>query len=443
MAADWLKFLNQPRSIETERDWSESPREILSLILSNLFFKDRRSFKLVCKSWNSIIPNTPLLPPAIDSQYFDSPCLIFSQRSSDCWKLFHSVYNGYYYLEFPELKDAEIHFSKDGWLLMSRDKSNLFFFSPFTKEKLQLPPTTDPFYSVCFTSTPTSPDCSVFGILGKSTRGRVNLGHIKIGDEEWELETFDNGAHYFWFSECPPVFCNGVYYCFDFNSRNFRVFDPRKDDDEHRWITCGECLETSEDEDNEDEGDEEDEDDEEENDDDEEDDENEEDDEELTETEEDEEEKEDEDEEEVKENEEDDYEEEEDDEDDDYDNGILYESYFAEVEGDIWGVFVTNHDRGFISVEKWDFAKMCWKKLDDLGDKCLYVSPSGTFAETCGVSGMANKIYFNKFHGKNGVMYSLTTRKYHSIEGNFASKNAFGLTEMDHGTWIKPTLHKM
>ncbi|KAK6157637.1 hypothetical protein DH2020_011885 [Rehmannia glutinosa] len=287
MAGNWLAFLNQPRSIETERSWSEYLGEILSLILSKLFFKDRNNFKLACKSWNSVIPNTPLLPPAIASPYFDSPCLIFSQRISDCWKLFH---NHYYYLE---LKDAEIHFSKDGWVLMSRDKSNLFFFSPFTKEKLNLPPTPDSFYSMCFTCAPTSPDCSVFGILGKSSRGRVNLSHIKIGDEEWELETFDNGAHYFRFSECPPVFCNGVYYCFDRNSRNFRVFDPRKDDDEHRWITCGECLETSEDE----------------------------------------------------------------------DNGIIYESYFAEVEGDIWGVFVTNDDRRFIRVEKWDFAKMCWKKM--------------------------------------------------------------------------------
>ncbi|GFP91625.1 hypothetical protein PHJA_001306500 [Phtheirospermum japonicum] len=117
--------------------------------------------------------------------------------------------------------------------------------------------------------------------------------------------------------------------------------------------------------------------------------------------------------------------------------GRAFEHYIAQVEGEIWGVFVTNDNRK-VSVRKWDFAGSRWKKLESLGDKCLYVSRAGMFAETCGViSGMENKIYFNKFRGKSGVLYSLATRMYHSIEGGFASRYAYGLTHMEHGTWIK------
>ncbi|GFP91624.1 hypothetical protein PHJA_001306400 [Phtheirospermum japonicum] len=113
------------------------------------------------------------------------------------------------------------------------------------------------------------------------------------------------------------------------------------------------------------------------------------------------------------------------------------EYYIAQVDGEICGVFVTSDDRK-VSVRKWDFRRSRWKKLESLGGKCLYVSRTGMFAEACGViSGMENKIYFNKFRGKSGVLYSLATRMYHSIDGDFASRYAYGLTHVEHGSWIK------
>lgn len=81
---------------------------------------------------------------------------------------------------------------------------------------------------------------------------------------------------------------------------------------------------------------------------------------------------------------------------------------------------------------------MRWSKLESLKDKCLYVSSNGSFAATCTIKDMANKIYFNKFYEKSNVMYSLSSRMYHSVVGNFASKEGYGLSQVVRGAWIKP-----
>lgn len=110
------------------------------------------------------------------------------------------------------------------------------------------------------------------------------------------------------------------------------------------------------------------------------------------------------------------------------------------MEGEIWGVFVTDEERE-VSVVKFDFSEMKWTELESLGNKCLYVSTNGSFVETCEEGDeMANKIYFTKFHDQNGVRYSLESGMYHSVAGDFASKGAFGLTHMEYGTWMKPNV---
>ncbi|XP_012833308.1 PREDICTED: F-box protein At3g56470-like [Erythranthe guttata] len=264
----------------------------------------------------------PFSPDPMNSCYFDSPCLMYSQSSNTSWKFYNSLRNEFCYLDLPELKDAEILYSKDGWLLMSQiNNGPLFFFNPLTRQKFQLPRTEEPFDSVCFTSPPTCSDCFVFGIFGSSHSDETEYGLIRFGDEEWKIELYDG----FMYANCPPVFHNGLYYCLDDEWRSFRVYDPTTDG----WTIC---------------------------------------------------------------------------------------------------------------VLKFDLSEMCWKKVESLGDKCLYVSPNGSFAEDCGEgSDKANKIYFNKFHGKNGVWYSLSSGMYHSNGGDFASKDAYGLTQVDYSTWIKST----
>lgn len=301
---------------------------------------------------------------------------------------------------------AEIHFSKYGWLLMSRDKCALLFFNPFTKVKFELPPTTSSFFTVCFTSPPTSSECFVFGIFTPTNNSQTEFGFIKFGDREWKSKWLVNGTHSFWPSNCPPLFHNEMYYCLDYKARNIREFDSTKED-EYRWIHFGKCHEAIEEE---------------------------------------------EEDEEEEEEEEDEDEEEEEDDGDANDEEIVHESYMVEVEGEIWGVFLRNNS-GQVSVEKLNLSEMRWKKLESLGDKCLYLSTKGSFAETCVVSDMANKISFNKFDGKNGIMYCLSSGMYQSVVGNFASKEVVGniasnevygpgLAQVDHGTWIKPSIYR-
>ncbi|KAG8379118.1 hypothetical protein BUALT_Bualt07G0054800 [Buddleja alternifolia] len=230
--------------------WSDLPMELLSLILSRLLLmRDRHAFKA---------------------------------GSNHSWKLFHSVYNDFYYLDFPELIEAEIRFSKYGWLLMSRGNM-LFFFNPFTKVKMELPPAISPFVSVSFSLPPTSKDCLVFGIHSTSSTHSTDLD----------------------------------------KSGNICIYDPDKP--EHPPIQL------------------------------------------------------------------------------DY-----------------------------------EYA-MKWVTLKSLGKKCFYVGPNGSFAETCTVKGMTNAIYFNKLHGCSGVLYSMSSGKYHSVDGEYTGEASNKLTETSfNSTWIKP-----
>ncbi|PIN25935.1 hypothetical protein CDL12_01349 [Handroanthus impetiginosus] len=267
--------------------------------------------------------------------------------------------NDFYYLDFPELMDTEILYSKYGWLLMSKHEVMLFFFNPSTKKKIELPHTNASFSSICFTSPPTSSCYIVFGILYTSLLNEIHFSFIKVGDEERESHTSDLGSEHFWRSTCPLVFLNGVYYCLDCTFGNIMMFDLTKDKYELIKLPP-----------------------------------------------------------------------------------IAHKRYMVEVDGDVWGVFVTSNERQ-VSVQKLNLSEKRWIKLESLGNKCLYISKNGSFAKTCVVNGMANKIYFNKFYGKSGVMYSLTTRMHHVVDGGFASKKAYGLTEAEYGVWIKSTLDQM
>ncbi|PIN07755.1 hypothetical protein CDL12_19673 [Handroanthus impetiginosus] len=313
--------------------WVNVPSKLLSLILSRLYFRDCSNFKLVCKSWNLICPIPWPLPPQTDSSEFGSPCFMIPQRSSCSWKVFHSLYNDFYYLDFPELVDVEILFSY-GWLLMSKDEGNLFFSNPLTKVKIELPSTTWSFFSAYFSSPPSS-NCIVLGIFSRRTH-RLRFGFTKVGESEWESSWCYLETDFLRYRTL--IFLNGLQYYLDCKFRNIVTFDLAKGI--FSWILYRKEIRSE----------------------------------------------------------------------DEKKYKVTHDCYMVEVEGDIWGVF-----------------------LNDLGDKCLYVSPTGSFAETCTIGEMANKIYFNKFYGKSGVV----------LNGEFASKVAHGLTEVDYGVWTKPTLDQV
>ncbi|KAI3464673.1 hypothetical protein Pfo_021336 [Paulownia fortunei] len=210
------------------RNWADLPEELLSLILSNLFAKDRHTFNLVCRSWNAASAASP---------YRHSHCLMFYQTSEHLWKFFQ--YNNFFYMDIPELDNAEILCSKYGWLLISRDDYTLFFFDPFNKQKIELPTTSDYSYNtITFFHPPTSPDCIIVGIAAKTWCEDVQIGVLKHGEVDWQSYTYRSK---FLVSLGAPVLHCGLLYFLDVKG-NVATFNISGQGHESCWDVNTRCL---------------------------------------------------------------------------------------------------------------------------------------------------------------------------------------------------------
>ncbi|KAL3511935.1 hypothetical protein ACH5RR_024652 [Cinchona calisaya] len=209
------------------RNWTDIPEDLLETILSSLYLKDVQRFHLVCKTWQSVADpkfHHPLRYPVVESQW-----LVQKIYDEDKCKFFHPLYGDRYCVDIPELRDAYIRYSKDGWLFMSRDDYEIFFYNPFSNAKIELPdlPSRCFFRGVTFTSTPTSYGCMVFG-FSASFEDSVTIFTIKCGDEDWIEKEFENNLPIFP-SHCNPIFHNEKFYILGKNG-NIGVYDPK---DEH------------------------------------------------------------------------------------------------------------------------------------------------------------------------------------------------------------------
>ncbi|WCJ30712.1 F-box family protein [Euphorbia peplus] len=132
-------------------------------------------------------------PPPLSPEY---PCLFTMSKGTLC-KFYHPHHT--FTMDFPELSRSCIQFSKFGWLLLRRlhvDDDmyySYFFFNPFTREKIELPPHEVGFHGMCFSAPPTCSDCYVIG-LGWVREG---FGVIKRGEQEWTTHETDPDAKYF------------------------------------------------------------------------------------------------------------------------------------------------------------------------------------------------------------------------------------------------------
>ncbi|XP_042492040.1 F-box/kelch-repeat protein At1g57790-like isoform X2 [Macadamia integrifolia] len=157
-----------------------------------------------------------------------SPCLIFSAMNNCNINLFYPMYNFTYTLKLKEeLYGVEICFAKDGWLLLVRGDHNMFFLNPFTSARIEITyfPLGFNFDAVCFTSTPTSSDCTVFGIVS-SEDYEVTIFINRCREETWEIYSLENKTRWgvynclcnsvsFIPSQSNPVLYGGLFYCFD------------------------------------------------------------------------------------------------------------------------------------------------------------------------------------------------------------------------------------
>ncbi|KAK6132267.1 hypothetical protein DH2020_033967 [Rehmannia glutinosa] len=211
--------------------WADLPGDLLNVILSKIFGKDRHTFSLVCRFWNAVAATSP---------YRYSPCLMYYLRSKHMWKFYQ--YNSFFCLSFPELENAEIRCSKHGWLLMSRYDNSLFFFDPFNNRKIELPCKHPLGYTtICFFHPPTSPDCVVVGIatpyFGEVVVKIVVLRH---GENKWEVNKYRHGKR-FLVSRGAPVLHRGLLYFLDVKG-NVATFDMSKRDCKLRFVIKFRCL---------------------------------------------------------------------------------------------------------------------------------------------------------------------------------------------------------
>ncbi|KAI3859512.1 hypothetical protein MKW98_027109 [Papaver atlanticum] len=178
--------------------------------------KYRSMWSLRRSSSNKIVRTTDL-----------SPWLVFVNYDQDVYNFVTPMHNNENYLmNIPEvLKGFTVRFSKDGWLLMSKDKT-LFFYNPFSKSIVRLPdlPEGCSFSGISFSSLPTSSDCIVFGIDKCIMPDEVSIAFIKRGDKDWTSCSYDNvylppNKNKFEFEPNfnNPVFHDGAFYCLDLN----------------------------------------------------------------------------------------------------------------------------------------------------------------------------------------------------------------------------------
>ena len=82
-----------------------------------------------------------------------------------------------------------------------------------------------------------------------------------------------------------------------------------------------------------------------------------------------------------------------------------------------------------VCVYKLDFSKMVCERIKGLGNRTLCISNTTSFSTNSTIRGMSNKIFFRKFHGQDGVFYSLVTKRCH-IHANDFCENPHEIKEL-------------
>ncbi|XP_071727242.1 uncharacterized protein [Rutidosis leptorrhynchoides] len=145
--------------------------DILELIMKFCDDVDYFNFRATCKQlatlpvirWSNITE----IQQSLQTYSLVSPWSMVLDNDRGIITITDSMLGNKYFIRTSQdlVGDVQIHYSKNGWLLMSKNTSDLMFFNPFTSDIRKLPPVNishvDEF---CFSAGPTSPDCMVFGL---------------------------------------------------------------------------------------------------------------------------------------------------------------------------------------------------------------------------------------------------------------------------------------
>nr|GMD45394.1 F-box/kelch-repeat protein At1g57790-like [Ipomoea batatas] len=236
----------------TQKSWSDLNQELLSGILTRLAMGDYYTFQSVCRSWKSITPlPRSLLPISLEHA---SPCdidlyedlhLMYLNKKTCLFNFYDPTRNINYSLNILQLLDddigeVELYYANYGWFLFGKGAASYFFFNPTTKVTIDLPDTPDiPFSFVCFSESPTSPNCQIVGILSVLS-DFITVGILNLGEDSWSLyPQIQNDIDYI-ASSCTPVIRNRDIYILGESGNLGKLRIPRgKHDDYIYWDIIG------------------------------------------------------------------------------------------------------------------------------------------------------------------------------------------------------------
>ncbi|MCD7448327.1 hypothetical protein HAX54_040771 [Datura stramonium] len=172
------------------RAWCDLPSEILREIANGLGLVDLLGFRGVCKDWRS----ASFTASALIESACDKPCFLLHSDRDEKTILFNPSTNKNYTINIPELKESTCLASAQGWLLVSQ-KGHIFFFCPFSRAKIDLPPLLQESVispgAAVFTSPPWSVDC-VTAIIYEKDNHIMELNVLERGgSSSWMKYEYD------------------------------------------------------------------------------------------------------------------------------------------------------------------------------------------------------------------------------------------------------------
>ncbi|CAF2112199.1 unnamed protein product [Brassica napus] len=202
---------------EKDQTFLDFPYDLLQLVVSHLPLKDNIRASTVSKTWHEacLSVRIPDKPPWL---------IYFSKTEESSCELYDPSMQKRYYLSFPELSGSRVCHSNEGWLLMYNPNSfQLFFFSPFTHDRIPLPPLWMAYdQRMAFSCAPTSSTCLLFTVTNV-TLDNITVKTCYPNAEEWNTFVFKNQLPVSTFEQI--VFSNGVFYCLT-NTGHLSIFDP-------------------------------------------------------------------------------------------------------------------------------------------------------------------------------------------------------------------------
>ncbi|CAH8392043.1 unnamed protein product [Eruca vesicaria subsp. sativa] len=196
--------------------FSDLPSSLLEVIMSRLTLKDNIFASAACKSWCEAAVSTRVVEK--------HPWLLSFDNYTSFFELLDPVQSQLYTLNLPELAESTLLYSAHGWLLMhSPTSDDMFFFNPFTRERISLPEFALPFQAIAFSCPPASEDCVVVALNFK-VQYCVTISTCHPGATEWITSVFP--AAILCYTKSKLVYLVDRFYCFNVGGGYLYSFLP-------------------------------------------------------------------------------------------------------------------------------------------------------------------------------------------------------------------------